>query len=427
MTMTAGWLFLKKEFSPKSGVLFLLCFFVLLPILFYSVHVRMYTWALFFVTMTVFSMWNAVKTDKTRWWSAVGVFIAVSAWTHYYAALAVAVAGGGLFFHAIKVGNRKQIYKVLLSGAGGIVLFLPWFPVVTSSFFAAKNNFWFPAFNLQEALFCFLFSFRGSAAWDTGFLLMSFFGTLLVFFQKRRKSKGELYIFSGVCCWFLVYVIAVGVAVFVAPMLVSRYLLPVVALPWLFFAVECSLACGGRFFTVLCAVFFFMGIEAYIDMLEGRRRSNEGFSKLSEILATKMDRDDVLVFPSSNKVMGDKGAEYSYYNDIVACFLPENAYLHTLQPPWIPKLTKHLEHYNTQEIPDMTKYNKRRMWFFLAPPLGDELFAVPEGVEFYGKFTWFPYGWTHILYVYRAQKPSAVKEMFERIAVLQSGKKALVE
>jgi hypothetical protein len=419
MTMTAGWMFLKREFSTKSGVLFLLCFFVLLPISDYSTQIRMYTWALFFVTMTVFSMWNAVKTDKTRWWSAVGVFIAISAWTHYYAALAVAVAGGILFFHAVRGGNRKRVYKVLLSGAGGVGLFLPWLPFAISSFSFANHDFWIPPFKLRDAWVCFFLPFRGMT-WamgyqETGFLLLSFCGALIVFFRKCDKRREDIFVFFGVCCWFLAFVISIGIAFFVAPLLTPRYLLPVSILLWLFFAAECPKMLGRRFFVVLCAVFFFVGIKMFDDRLEDSRRSGGGFSRFSMTLTSKITKKDVLVFPYLNS-----------FEAIVSCFLPENDYLCHSPPTWSPQYVRHWRNYETCEIFETPEYKERKAWFFLISQLDENSLTLPKRVEYHGKFEWCSLRTLpQVLHLYCAQESAAAKEMFERIAVMQAEKKAV--
>jgi hypothetical protein len=91
LTMAFMFLFLKKEFSDKVAIIFLLSFCASKPIIHFSTEIRMYTWALFFISMLIPTSWYIVKTSKIKWWCLFAFSAVCAAYTHYYAALNAAI------------------------------------------------------------------------------------------------------------------------------------------------------------------------------------------------------------------------------------------------------------------------------------------------------------------------------------------------
>jgi hypothetical protein len=91
-------LFLKKEFSDKTAIIFLLSCIASQSIAHYSIEIRMYSWALFFITMMAVSAWYFLKSGKIRWWMAMLFCTVSAAYTHYFALLLPVLAIFYYFF-----------------------------------------------------------------------------------------------------------------------------------------------------------------------------------------------------------------------------------------------------------------------------------------------------------------------------------------
>ena len=91
--------FLKKEFSDKAALVFILSCIASESITRYAIEIRMYSWALFFVTMTAVSAWYFIKNGKSRWWTALLLCALGAAYTHNFAMIAAFI----LYLTAYKV------------------------------------------------------------------------------------------------------------------------------------------------------------------------------------------------------------------------------------------------------------------------------------------------------------------------------------
>jgi uncharacterized membrane protein len=423
MTMAAGWLFLKKEFSAEGGILFLLCFFVLYPILIYSVELRMYAWASFFVTLTALFMWYAARSGKARWWMLVSMFAGAAALTHHYAALAVAVEGLFLFLYAF-LRERALLRKVVFTGIGGFLLYAPWLPFVLRKFGETSQElvYWITPLGVRGILEGFLFEFRGKNMEGTFFLLLCFSGALCLFFKRRGKGRRDFFIFSGVCVWGLFCVISIGVSLFVSPLLVPRYLFPAFILPWLFFAAESSLNLDRRQWVVLCAAFFSLGILTFADTLEERKEAGKQYVRFSEGLVSKITGNNVLVFPPA---LARDSSAYGIVS--VSCLFPENLIIYLPHDSWFPRLRRHFAStYAAGDIPDLKGFEGNEMWFFLTPSANECVNSVPAGVEFHGKFQWFATGMAKsVYYLYRVKNSPDGRAIFEKIGAARKEKESI--
>jgi hypothetical protein len=325
LALFAGWLFLSKEFSKRSGVLFASCFFVLLPAAHYSVEIRMYSWAVFFVMMTAISAWRAARTDKVYWWAAFGVFIAASAYTHHYAAAMVAV-GGGIFFVHTLVWDRGKIYKVALSGVLALVLYSPWIPVVTGAFSGAGENFWIGNTEEGNPLNCFLFDFRGSNIVFTGFLLLNFCAALFAFLTAKKRTAVDIFAFYGVLCFFGVSMVSLGVVLFISPVLADRYLAPALGLIWLFVAAEHPVLRHGRCFVVLCAACLAAGFVSVEEILDVKRKDGKKYVRAAGVLSGEEDSAAVLVVFPTIMQDGSKGVGHGHCFSVLSYVLPRKPF-----------------------------------------------------------------------------------------------------
>jgi uncharacterized membrane protein len=89
--------FLKKEVLGAASIVFLLCCTASFSIVHYSIEIRMYSLALFFVTMAALSAWYIITSGKARWWALFLLYALGTGYTHYYVA-AVCVIGFLLIF-----------------------------------------------------------------------------------------------------------------------------------------------------------------------------------------------------------------------------------------------------------------------------------------------------------------------------------------
>ncbi len=89
----------------------------------YAQEARMYALLAALGLGTLAAALRAMTTRRRRWWIATGVVAALTAYTHYYGALTVAVLA---MWAAADVAGRRSLRGWGLAGATGAALFAPW-------------------------------------------------------------------------------------------------------------------------------------------------------------------------------------------------------------------------------------------------------------------------------------------------------------
>lgn len=119
-----GYTFVRKEFGNKAGIIFTFLSLFFPTLLAYAGEIRMYTWAMLFVTMMFvyaykiinnnnnnvrkalsddnnFAYENRIKNKKisVKNWVIFSIFSLASAYTHYYALVAATIINVGMFLY----------------------------------------------------------------------------------------------------------------------------------------------------------------------------------------------------------------------------------------------------------------------------------------------------------------------------------------
>lgn len=119
-----GYSFIRKEFGNKAGLIFTFFSLFFPTLLTYAGEIRMYTWAMLFVTMMFVYAYkimnnnnvrevlsddnnimyeNKIKNKNTllKYWIIFSIFSLASAYTHYYALAVAAIINVGMFIYFI--------------------------------------------------------------------------------------------------------------------------------------------------------------------------------------------------------------------------------------------------------------------------------------------------------------------------------------
>ena len=189
-----GYSFIRKEFGNKAGLIFTFFSLFFPTLLTYAGEIRMYTWAMLFVTMMFVYAYkimnnynvrevlsddnnimyeNKIKNKNTllKYWIIFSIFSLASAYTHYYALAVAAIINVGMFIYFIKAYtksskndssnyddikndnkksekiNSENIRKVnlissIVSAVVQIILYLPWLFVFISQTKVVSKGFW---------------------------------------------------------------------------------------------------------------------------------------------------------------------------------------------------------------------------------------------------------------------------------------------
>ena len=119
-----GYTHIRKDFGEKTGIIYSFLIMFLPVTLLYSSEIRMYSWAAVLVTLTGIYAYRIIRKESNiKNWILFGLFSLLSAYTHYFAMMAIGIINIMLFAYTIK--NKKYIKEFLITGISQIVSFIP--------------------------------------------------------------------------------------------------------------------------------------------------------------------------------------------------------------------------------------------------------------------------------------------------------------
>lgn len=139
----------RRAFGNKTGLLYCGLIFLTPAFLGLAQEGRMYTWAAFFVTGTVFYAYLAATDSKQTDWVKLGLFTLGAAYIHYYALMAVAITYCLLFFWMITKNRRVPLPFWITLGAV-LLCYLPWIPVFIRQVAQVRQSYWIPPVSVSK-------------------------------------------------------------------------------------------------------------------------------------------------------------------------------------------------------------------------------------------------------------------------------------
>lgn len=233
LTMIFVWYKAKQIFQQKARLIATI--FILLigltPIAFtLGVELRMYTWAMLFVTCSGVYAYQIYKSPSSK--KTIALFILASlgaAYTHYYAALSECFIYLASFV-ALITKDRKNFKLCAVITGLTLIGYLPWLPTFLRQFGKTSQSWWLTTFNADSVLGYITFLFDGKF---TQFYLIILgiivVGGVLLCWQRRRTAMKDtdLY-FALVAISILCLTVAVGCVAskLIRPLFLARYMYP---------------------------------------------------------------------------------------------------------------------------------------------------------------------------------------------------------
>lgn len=150
--------FLRKRFGIFGAGLFMFCVIAMPQMSAYTVEMRMYSWALFFVTATFFHAYELVsgssfaaksKAEMIKNYVAICIYGLAAAYTQYFACVAVIVIYLYLLVWILvqykKYKDARQTFALrgwFVCAAFSVLAYLPWLSVLMSQIAAVRDNYW---------------------------------------------------------------------------------------------------------------------------------------------------------------------------------------------------------------------------------------------------------------------------------------------
>lgn len=226
----------RRAWGAWGGLCFALLVVVTPIMLAMAQEARMYTWAAFFATAT--SVYAYLAAVGGRRWDFVALAASLfgAAYTHYWALVAAALVSS-LVFAWVLVRRRDRAISFGLALVVPALLFLPWVRSLARQLNGCLVNSWISEINLsvigKTFIYPFSFKFSRSETVAAGALAVGLLAALAVagvVLGVRRRQPGAGLAVVGLAGYGLTFLSAIVLSYAVHPILVSRYIVPVLGL-----------------------------------------------------------------------------------------------------------------------------------------------------------------------------------------------------
>lgn len=251
---------IRKRWGIFTGGLFLFCVTAMPQLPAYTVEVRMYGWALLFVTA---AFWHAqgCLTENRRYLhgSALVLYGLAAAYTQYFAAVAV----GMVYLYLLVMflcRDRSRLREWFCYAAISVVGYVPWLFVLAGQISAVRENYWILPLTWRSLGGCVKFLMKPAFANDVlntvlavvlfaAYVAVVGYSLFSAFMSKNGKTEKKLYhddreinenrtvyMLAGV--GVLAGLVAFGFAasILIRPVFVYRYMIPALGCFWFSFA-----------------------------------------------------------------------------------------------------------------------------------------------------------------------------------------------
>ncbi len=322
---------IRRRFGIKVMGMFLFLIMTMPQISNYTVEIRMYSLALFFITAIFLHGYELVlgagEKKKTVHWTAFWGYGILTAYTQYYACIAVIAVYIALFVFFAMEKLKKQMVMVIVCAGLSVVAYLPWLPSFVSQVSTVSSSYWIQPLTLRSIFGCikhvFLpVSYAVTKNYILAVVMITIFGVaFLVSFIKKKDSVHRYVLLCGIFVPVFTAFMGFVCSALNRPIFVYRYLIPCLGAMWLVAAY------------VICDSFSKnWGVLLLIPFLLAGHSNMQGFygEEHKKIVEMESTADFLEDFPEDAVVL----CNFNHVQALTAYYLPEEipVYLYGGEP-----------------------------------------------------------------------------------------------
>ncbi len=346
-----GYTHIRKDFGSKTGIIFTFLSLFFPTCLMYAGEIRMYTWAMLFVTLMAIYAYRILKYRdvKNKNWIIFAIFSLASAYTHYYGLAAAFVINLGLFIYLIvkSIKNKnikenrylKNLKRWIISAIIQIIAYLPWAGVVLN-FAKSTGGYWIGAPNVSQMI---QFQFTGNLggnmpdaiAWTYTILFILY----ILYSFKKNWNRDEIKPAKLAILVYFAVILFVGlISILVEPILYARYLLNITGIFIFVIAVLLTIPNihenqkaetknsnkgiklnSNKIILIICSATVLVSLVANITLIN--KNYDESNAELENYMKANVQEDDIVIADNSllGLVIGTQigiDSEHLYFYDI---------------------------------------------------------------------------------------------------------------
>lgn len=367
-----GYTHIRKDFGEKTGLLFSLFTFFLPINVVYATEIRMYTWAMLFVTIMSIYAYRIYKQSSIKNWIIFAIFSLASAYTHYYGLMTAGVINIILFIYLIVQAKKqkaitKNLKSFIISAVAQIILYVPWLVFLMLQVSQVSKNFWISVKFPDTFINMFIFQFTGNLEGTIHIsnicaimfgLIMCAYIIYLILKNKKEKTAELKPAILAISIYGIVILAATIISIIMKPILYARYLLVITGLFIFFFAYVMSKIGKDKINIAVCAIVMIVSILININVI--KYNYDQSNKQPIEYLKQNVQEGDLLVY-------GNEGSGF-----VVSANFPENMQYFYDQRHWNVEEAYKAYGPNMKTVYNLDdlKHYTGRIWFINASSHG---------------------------------------------------------
>lgn len=327
----------RKRFGwPAAGV-FLFLITAMPQLSNYIVEVRMYSLALFFITAFFLHAVEAVCENRRRDFAFLFVYGILTAYTQYYACIAIAVIYICLLIFQLAAKNRCGVRRCLICIGLSVLCYLPWLPKLWGQLQTVRQSYWIQPLTFRSIFGCLKYvflpvSFDGKVNYFLAFIMIAVCFCLFLSLFGRKSGKLDRWMgMVGILVPLTAVLTGFMASALGRPVFIYRYLIPGLGVSWFAVAVQLVKQWKRRFGVLLLLPFLLAGFFNMKGFYAEEHKKNVEMSATGEFLQEIPEEAVILT-------------NFNHVQALMAAYLPNSVILYGTEPePLIQELLPNCE------------------------------------------------------------------------------------
>lgn len=257
----------RKNFGWLTSGLFFLCMASMPRVMIHATDIRMYSWALFFVTLSLIYAYEITKDSSYKNWIVLTILTVASAYTHYFSAISSFSIYIVLLIYIIRK-DRELFKKWIISSIFAVICYLPGIFVLLNQINKISGGYWISPISKKVVLgyIYFVLSPANDPIRANEIVAPTVMGTLfLIAFIYLLYKYNDEFTVDSILVFLIVPIIGIIVSLCYQPVFHARYLVPVLGCIWLAFSILMKKAYANKkvFLPILVLVLLVGVVGAY--------------------------------------------------------------------------------------------------------------------------------------------------------------------
>ena len=300
-----GYFTVRKRFGWLTFGLFSFFITFMPRFMFNYIEIRMYSWAMFFLTASFIYLIEVVNLPNYKNWILFTLFTIGSAYTHYYSAIGSVILYLGFLIY-ILFKNRQLLKGFICSALIAIVSYIPWIPTILNQL-NRHVNYWILPITPKTIVSYFFFIFSPNEYYIVGndlipptilgCLLIIALAILIIYSLKKRNESENKYAYAAILVAIMIPLVGILISIIRQPLFHYRYIFPGMGCFWLGIAMLLNKIENKRkIFTLFLIIFLIIGFIGAYNFVDTEQNSEKSTKALNQTLDEKFEPNSAVIY-----------------------------------------------------------------------------------------------------------------------------------